>query len=132
MLKAEHAFYLLFSVLCTVIYFIHSTEENLVISHKFSRQNDGSDSEDEKELLENEFSYRRAVLKRACSVVGDLDQISKNGTSFQELIRIHRLVQDLNQELWIPQNQCYEPVQDTGRRFVIYEIFNRNNLTETR
>ena len=86
----------------------------------------------EEEKLEKEFEYRRTVLKRACSVVGDLDRMSKNGTSFEELIRIHRLVQDLNQKLWTPENQCYEPVQDTGRRFVIYEIFNRKNLTETR
>ena len=127
MLKAESAFYLLFSVLCTVIYFIHSTEENLVISNKYVTV-----SYSEEEKLEKEFEYRRIVLKRACSVVGDLDRMSKNGTSFEKLIQIHRLVQDPNQKLWTPQNQCYEPVQDTGRRFVIYEIFNRNNLTETR
>ena len=127
MLKAESAFYLLFSVLCTVIYFIHSTEENLVISNKYVTV-----SYSEEEKLEKEFEYRRTVLKRACSVVGDLDRMSKNGTSFEELIRIHRLVQDLNQKLWTPENQCYEPVQDTGRRFVIYEIFNKKNLTETR
>ena len=127
MLKAESAFYLLFSVLCIVIYFIHSTEENLVISNKYVTV-----SYSEEENLEKEFEYRRIVLKRACSVVGDLDRMSKNGTSFEKLIQIHRLVQDPNQKLWTPQNQCYEPVQDTGRRFVIYEIFNRNNLTETR
>ena len=130
MLKAEHAFYLLFSVLCTVVYYIHSTEENLVVSHKFGTLDSESLTEDQK--LEKDFKYRKGVLERACSVVGDLDRFSKNGTSFQELIRIHRQVQDLNQELWTPQNQCYEPVQDTGRRFVIYEIFNKKNVTETR
>ena len=118
MVKFEYAFYLLLVVFFTVLYYVQQTD--LIVQKQYSPQ------------VQDVLEYRRQVMLRACSVVGDLDEMTKNGTSFQELIEIHRRVQNLDEKLWEPSTQCFEPVQDTGRRYVIYEIFNRNNLTETR
>ena len=118
MIKIEYAFYLLLVVFFTVLYYIQQTDQ--IVQKQYSPQ------------VQDVLEYRRQVMLRACSVVGDLDEMTKNGTSFQELIEIHRRVQNLDEKLWEPSTQCFEPVQDTGRRYVIYEIFNRNNLTETR
>ena len=118
MIKIEYAFYLLLVVFFTVLYYIQQTDQ--IVQKQYSPQ------------VQDALEYRRQVMLRACSVVGDLDEMTKNGTSFQELIEIHRRVQNLDEKLWEPSTQCFEPVQDTGRRYVIYEIFNRNNLTETR
>ena len=118
MIKIEYAFYLLLVVFFTVLYYVQQTD--LILQKQYSPQ------------VQDVLEYRRRVMLRACSVVGDLDEMTKNGTSFQELIETHRRVQNLDEKLWEPSNQCFEPVQDTGRRYVIYEIFNRNNLTETR
>ena len=119
MIKTESSLFLLPIIVLTITYYV--LQRNLIIPQKqYSTE------------VKEELEYRRQVLLRACSVVGDLNQMAKNGTSFDDLIKIHRRVQNLTEKLWEPTNQCYEPIQETGARFVIFEIFNRNNLTETR
>ena len=123
MLKLEYVFYLLLAVLFVVLFYIRQTDSLL-----FGQQQQITPVES----LDDVFYYRHHVLLRGCSIVGDLDQMAKNGTSFEDLIAVHKRVHDLNAVLWESTNSCYEPVQNPGRRYVIYEIFNRENLTETR
>ena len=122
MVKIEYSLYLLPIVILTILYYVLQREitESIVPQKQFSPQ------------VKGELEYRRKVLLRACRVVGDLDKMSKNGTSFEDLIEIHRRVQNLTEKLWKPENQCFEATQDAGERFIIYEIFNRKNITETR
>ena len=119
MVKIEYSLYLLPIVVLTILYYVLQRE--ITIPRKqFSPQ------------VKEELEYRRKVLLRACRVVGDLDKMAKNGTSFEDLIEIHRRVQNLTEKLWKPEHQCFEHAQDAGERFIIYEIFNRKNITETR
>ena len=45
--------------------------------------------------IELEQEKRRRILKRGCRVAGDLDRMSKNGTSFETLIAFHRRIHNL-------------------------------------
>ena len=121
MVKVEFSLYLLSIIVLTIIYYILQ-KELIIPENQYSTE----------VPVGVELDYRRQVLLRACRVVGDLNEMAKNGTSFDDLIKIHRRVHNLTEKLWEPTNQCYEPIQLTGARFVIFEIFNRNNLTETR
>ena len=72
--------------------------------------------------LSEVFERRRQILLRACAVVGDLNAFASNGTSFEDLIAIHRRVHNLNDPLWPVENICHPATQEEGRRFVIYEL----------
>ena len=119
MIKIEYSLYILLILAFTILYYV--LQRDIVIPQKQYLSQ-----------VKEELEYRRQVLLRACSVIGDLDTMSKNGTSFEDLIQVHRRVHNLKEKLWKPTKQCFEPIQDTGERFVIYEVFNRKNLTETR
>jgi len=55
----------------------------------------------------------RSILTRGCQVAYDLDQFSTNGTSFNDLIALHRRVHDFADPLWTSESEC------TGR--IVYD-----------
>ena len=79
--------------------------------------------------VEEEMRRRKAVLTRACQVAGDLDTFSKNGSSFEELIKIHKRVQNLDEELWEPKTNCKDAII-RGATFSIYNVKKGKTFTE--
>ena len=43
----------------------------------------------------------RTILQRGCQIATDLDKMANNGTSFEDLIALHRRVHDFNDSLWL-------------------------------
>jgi len=72
--------------------------------------------------FELEQEKRRKILKRGCQVAGDLDQLSKNGTTYETLIAVHRRIHNLSEPLWRPENSCYEASRPDGQMFDIYQF----------
>ena len=64
---------------------------------------------------------RKTILTRACQVAGDLDAFSKNGTSYEKLIEVHRRVQNLKEKIWKPERKC-KAAQIKGDPFAIYTV----------
>ena len=49
--------------------------------------------------IEEIQAERREILKRACQVAGDLNQLASNGSSYETLLSIHRHIHNLSEPL---------------------------------
>ena len=50
-------------------------------------------------IVNKELERRKKIMERACSVVGDLNQMASNGTSYQDLLEVHRRIHNFGKSI---------------------------------
>ena len=66
---------------------------------------------------------RTIVRQRACNAIFAIDEMRRNGTSFDELIQFHRKIQNVSDSTWAYRDdrECRPPVHAADRNVFVFK-----------
>ena len=79
------------------------------------------------EETENRIALKRKILKRGCSMVKSLHEMSTNGTSFEELLKWHQRIENISFPISSDGKDCYPPFLGEEIHLVMYQIHTENS-----
>ena len=83
----------------------------------------GSDvTDDVIETVEEKMKRKHKILKRGCSMIRTLVEMSKNRTSFEQLISWHERIHNLSYPITADNRDCYPPLQTPGNNLMFYKV----------
>ena len=83
----------------------------------------GSDvTDDVIETVEEKMKRKHKILKRGCSMIRSLFEMSKNRTSFEQLISWHERIHNLSYPITADNRDCYPPLQTPGNNLMFYKV----------
>ena len=79
--------------------------------------------------LEAKFLRKREILRRGCSIIRSLDEMSRNGTSFDDLLRMHQNVQNTTAPLPTDSRTCFRVRKNVIVSYnCVYFLFEKSDL----
>ena len=84
---------------------------------------DKAEKSNSEEKTAERLGWKKTVLKRGCSMIKSLFEMSRNGTSFEELLKWHQNIQNISFPL--PKSDgkhCYPPFLTETTRRIIYQV----------
>ena len=74
--------------------------------------------------ISEKIERKHRILKRGCSMMRSLFEMSQNGTSYENLITWHARIHDLNYPLGESQSNedCFPPLQSPNTNLVFYRV----------
>ena len=79
------------------------------------------------EHTENRMELRRTILKRGCSMVKSLYEMSTNRTSFEELLKWHQRIENISFPISSDGKDCFPPYLGASAPLVMYQIHTENS-----
>ena len=74
------------------------------------------------ETVEEKMKRKHKILNRGCSMIRSLVEMSKNGTSFEQLISWHERIHNLSYPITADNRDCYPPLQTPGSNLMFYKV----------
>ena len=80
--------------------------------------------------IDEKFERKRIILRRGCSIIKTLDEISKNGSDFKSLLEIHENVQNLTKYLQPDSRPCYPPLKKSNAGIMTYVLDTKSDKSD--
>ena len=74
------------------------------------------------ETVEEKMKRKHKILNRGCAMIRSLVEMSKNGTSFEQLISWHERIHNLSYPITADNRDCYPPLQTPGSNLMFYKV----------
>ena len=84
-----------------------------------------NEKDSEKIRVSEKMNRKLEILKRGCSTMHSLFQMSQNGTSYEDLFTWHSRIHDLSYPLaphLAPDENCYPPLQIPDESSILYQV----------
>ena len=79
------------------------------------------------EQTKNRMELRRTILKRGCSMVKSLHEMSTNGTSFEKLFEWHKRIENISFPISNDEKNCFPPYLGYSASLVMHAIHTENS-----
>ena len=76
----------------------------------------------ETDEVEERMKLKRTILKRGCLMVKSLNEMSQNGTSFENLLKWHQRIENISFPISNDGKECYPPFLAEKVPLVMYQI----------
>ena len=76
---------------------------------------------------EKRMGLKRTILKRGCSMVKSLYEMSTNGTSFEELFEWHKRIENISFPISNDEKNCFPPYLGYSASLVMHAIHTENS-----
>ena len=76
---------------------------------------------------EQRMGLKRKILKRGCSMVKSLYEMSTNGTSFEELFEWHKRIENISFPLSNDRKNCFPPYLGYSASLIMHAIHTENS-----
>ena len=86
-----------------------------------------SEKQNSIEETEKRMELRRTILKRGCSMVKSLYEMSTNGTTFEELFEWHKRIENISFPISNDGKDCFPPYLGDLAPSIMYPIHTENS-----